>query len=265
MWGEVELLTLHQCLPTLHVNIHPQSDSGLYYYNYKDFNSIVIMALVDSDLKFIYIVVGTNGRVSDGGVWDKCRLSRALEDNTLKISPLEDMPGHQTPVPYVVVANEAFGLKPWMMRPYSRTQLDNNKWIFNYRLSCVHCCVENVFGVLELNRFRVFRQGTAQEPSKDVIITKTACVLHNYLRTESLIHYTYTPVWWIRRTQKLVDLFMELGGKNQNVPYCSFLRKFIFAGKTSERGVLQLLQHKWSSKLAKEHNVLTFYSSSRLP
>lgn len=103
-----------------------------------------------------------------------------MEDNTMKISPLEDLPGHQTPVHYTVVADEAFGLKPWMMRPNPRTQLDNNKRIFNYRLSCV----------VLANTFRVFRQGAALEPSKDVIITKAACVLLNYLRTESL-RYTY--------------------------------------------------------------------------
>lgn len=175
-----------------HVNILPPPNSGSHYYNYKGFNSIVLMALVDADLKFIYIDVGTNGRVSDGGVWAKCGLSRALEDNTLNIPPPEDLPGRQTPVPYVVVADEAFGLKPWMMRPYPRTQLDNNKRNFNYRLSRARRCVENVFGILA-NRFRVFRQAIALEPSKAVIITKAACVLHNYLRTESLTRYTYTP------------------------------------------------------------------------
>lgn len=114
-----------------------------------------------------------------------------MEDNTLNIPPPEDLPGRQTPIPYVVVTDEAFGLKPWMMRPYPRTQLDNNKRNFNYRLSRARRCVENVFGILE-NRFRVFRQAIALEPSKVVIITKAACVLHTYLRTESLTHYTYT-------------------------------------------------------------------------
>ena len=29
---------------------------------------MVLLALVDADLKFIYVDVGTNGRISDGGV-----------------------------------------------------------------------------------------------------------------------------------------------------------------------------------------------------
>ncbi len=34
------------------------------------------MAIVDADYKFIYIDVGTNGRISDGGVWNKTKLKR---------------------------------------------------------------------------------------------------------------------------------------------------------------------------------------------
>lgn len=175
-----------------HISIQPPPNSGSHFYNYKGFNSIVLMALADADLKFIYIDVGTNGRVSDGGVWAKCGLSRALEDNKLNIPPPKALPGRELPVPYAVVADEAFGLKPWMMRPYPRAQLDKNKQIFNYRLSRARRCVENVFGVLA-NRFRVFRQSIPLEPSKAVIITKAACVLHNYLRSGSLTRYTYTP------------------------------------------------------------------------
>lgn len=150
------------------------------------------MALADADLKFIYIDVGTNGRVSDGGVWAKCGLSRALEHDTLHIPPPKELPGRQLPVPYAVVADEAFGLKPWVMRPYPRAQLEKKKQIFNYRLSRARRCVENVFGVLA-SRFRVFHQPIPLEPSKAIAITKAACVLHNYLRTGSLTRYTYTP------------------------------------------------------------------------
>lgn len=113
--------------------------------------------------------------MSDGGVWAKCGLSRALEDKKLSIPPSKELPGRQRPVPYAVVADEAFGLKPWILRPYPRAQLDKNKQIFNYRLSRACRCVENVFGVLA-NRFRVFRQSIPLDPSKAIIITK---VLHN--------------------------------------------------------------------------------------
>lgn len=47
---------------------HIAIKSGSMYYNYKQFCSIVLFALVDADYRFIYVDVGCNGRISDGGV-----------------------------------------------------------------------------------------------------------------------------------------------------------------------------------------------------
>lgn len=182
------------CLGALdgkHISIQPPPNAGSHYYNYKGFNSIVLLALADADLKFTYIDVGTNGRVSDGGIWAKSGLCKALEENSVNMPPPKQLPGCQLPVPYAIVADEAFGLKPWIMRPYPRSQLDKSKQIFNYRLSRARRCVENVFGVLS-NRFRVFKQPILLSPRKARIITKAACVLHNYLRTGQS-RYMYTP------------------------------------------------------------------------
>ena len=53
------------------------------------------MALVDADLKFIYIDVGTNGRVSDGGVWAKLRMrvEDVLPTAAEEIQPAKDNDG----------------------------------------------------------------------------------------------------------------------------------------------------------------------------
>ena len=76
------------CLGVLdgkHINIRPPPGTGSTFYNYKHTFSIVLMALVDSKYKFLYVDVGCNGRISDGAVFGGCSLQDALEKRTSNI------------------------------------------------------------------------------------------------------------------------------------------------------------------------------------
>ena len=53
-----------------HISLfHPKGISS-EYCNYKGFFSLVTLALVDYDYKFMFIDVGCQGRISDGGVYN---------------------------------------------------------------------------------------------------------------------------------------------------------------------------------------------------
>ena len=69
------------------------------------------MAVVDADLMFRYIGNGTNSRISDGGVWNKCSLCEAITGNKLNLPDTEPLSSRTTPTPYMFVADDAFGLK----------------------------------------------------------------------------------------------------------------------------------------------------------
>lgn len=57
-----------------HIAFRAPRSAGSHYYNYKGSHSIVLLAIVDANYKFLYIDVGTNGRVSDGGIYNFCNI-----------------------------------------------------------------------------------------------------------------------------------------------------------------------------------------------
>lgn len=174
-------------LDSKHINIQCPIKGGSAYFYYKGVNSIVLLALVDAHYRFITIGVGSYGRNSDGNVFAKSALGKALENETLDIPQDTPLQENGDPMPYVIVADEAFPLKSYLMRPYCRknvTENEGNK-IFNYRLSRARRVVENAFGILA-NRWRVFRANIQVQPKYVDNIVLAACCLHNML---SRSHY----------------------------------------------------------------------------
>ena len=109
-----------------YISLFHSKGSGSEYYNYKEFFSLVMLALVDQDYKFTFIDVGCQGRISDGGVYSNCSLSNAIENNLLDQptpGPLlisedpEWMHDHETECfPFMIVADNTFPLKPQIQK-----------------------------------------------------------------------------------------------------------------------------------------------------
>ena len=92
-------------------------NSGSCYCNYKGTFSIMLLAVVDAEYKFLYVDVGCSGRVSDGGVFSKCSLHHSLETGTVELPPAIPLPGWTQPVPYFFVADDAFAMRNYIMKP----------------------------------------------------------------------------------------------------------------------------------------------------
>ncbi|KAG0431922.1 hypothetical protein HPB47_021333 [Ixodes persulcatus] len=73
------------------------------------------MTLVDAELNFIFVDVGRNGRMNDSGIWSDCRLKEALERQPPMLPQAELLPRSREVAPYVIVGDEGFGLKHYLM------------------------------------------------------------------------------------------------------------------------------------------------------
>lgn len=159
-----------------HIRIKKPSNSGSYYYNYKNWFSIVLLAVVDANYQFVLVDVGCNGRISDGGVYQNSTISLAFEENTLNIPKPRSLTENSMPIPFMIVADDAFPLKKYIQKPYSQIGLTTEKRIFNYRLSRARRIVENAFGILA-NRFRVFMSPIGIGPEKAEKIVSASCYI----------------------------------------------------------------------------------------
>ena len=127
-----------------HVVVQAPSNSGSLYYNYKHTFSIVLLAVVDANLVFRMVDVGGYGRNSDGGTLSNSPFGQSLRDGTLDLAEDRVIPGAEDrgPMPYVLVADEAFPLRCNLMRPFPGTNLATGRRAFNYRFSRARLIVE---------------------------------------------------------------------------------------------------------------------------
>lgn len=164
-----------------HFRIINPPNSGSAYYNYKKFFSLVLQGVSDADYKFIIVEVGGKGKQSDGGTFHFSRLNRLLTENRFNVPPPQILPGSNLNLPYVLIGDEAYPLKNYLMRPYPSGSLNAEKRIFNKRLSRARVTIECAFGILT-NKFRIFTRSIEANKKHATLIIKVSCLLHNIIR-----------------------------------------------------------------------------------
>ncbi|XP_064122527.1 putative nuclease HARBI1 [Macrobrachium nipponense] len=161
-----------------HIAIKKPKGGVSLYFNYKKFHSIVPMALSDAKYKFLFADIGAEGGAGDGGTWQKCNLARAITNNRAGVPQYRNLPNDDEPIPFHIVADDAFALNPWLMKPYSHQSQDPTERICSYRLSRTCRVVENSFGLLHM-KWRVSGMTMQQDEQVCKKITLYACVMHN--------------------------------------------------------------------------------------
>lgn len=170
-----------------HVKIRAPPNSGSLFFNYKQTFSVVLLAVVDAKYRFVIIDIGAYGKNSDGGIFSNSKLGKGLENNTLSIPPDNILPGTTCSAPHVLVGDEAFPQKTYLMRPYPGAQArdDSEKRYYNYRLSRARRVVENAFGILS-QKFLIYQRTLNLDPENADVIVYATCLLHNFMRNENI-------------------------------------------------------------------------------
>lgn len=163
-----------------HIRMQCPNKGGSLDFNYKGFHSLVLLAVCDASYKFSFTDVGAYGSESDGGIFARSDLGKAIENGSIQFPANKLLPGSDIAFPHFLIGDEAFSLKPYIMRAYPGKKLNDQQRIFNYRLNSVRRIIENSFGLLS-QRFRIFRTEIIAQREKVCQIVQTAICLHNFL------------------------------------------------------------------------------------
>lgn len=194
-----------------HVRIKAPKNSGSTFFNYKDFHSVVMLALVDADNKFVAVDIGSYGREGDAGkciitmnvifnfsdktnfilgIYLKSRFGQKIQKKEFTIPPPQPLPGMNILVPYVILGDEAFALHEHLMKPYPRNQSVADK----LKQSIIIIDFPELAGQLKtplalfVHFFEYFFSQLLRirKPCTDKLIM-CACILYNLLREANIL------------------------------------------------------------------------------
>lgn len=153
----------------------------------RTFFSIVLLAIVDANCKFVAVDIGSYGREGDAGVFMKSNIGKQINSHTFDIPAPKPLQGTNFELPHVIVGDEAFALHENLMKSYPRKAAitDRTKLVYNFRHSHARRVSENAFGIL-CSCFRIFF--TPINCSLDHInnIIMASCIFHNLLRDDAI-------------------------------------------------------------------------------
>jgi len=95
--------------------------SGSTFYNYKGNHSINLLAVCDANYCFTLVDIGAEGRQSDSGIFTRSNFGQRFERNQMNLPQPRPIETFGPALPFVLVADEAFALTHYMMRPYPRS------------------------------------------------------------------------------------------------------------------------------------------------
>ena len=146
------------------------------YHNFKNFYSIVLTAIVDAKYRFIWASCGFPGNNHDSVIFQSTNLFEQVTEHSLIPAMAKEQDG--TDIPPLIIADSAFPLSTWIMKPYGNAVLTQEERYFNYRLSRARMVAEEAYGRLK-GRWRMLLK-KCESKKESLKVMSLACIaLHS--------------------------------------------------------------------------------------
>ena len=166
-------------LDVCHVPIIAPLQSPEDYVNRKGFHAVTLQGLVDSNYRFVDILVGWPVKVHDMRVFKNSQLFFHCCARTFLLLQLSRVISGVR-VPPSIVGDSAYALSDWLMKPYTDNgNLTREQVNFNKILSVTRVVVENAYGRLN-GRFRCIAKRLDLNVETVCLVIAACCVLHNF-------------------------------------------------------------------------------------
>lgn len=130
--------------------------------------------------------IGGYGRRSDGGIFRDFTVGQKFNKAEMNLPKPEPLTVNGPSLPYVLVGDEAFQSTEYLLRRYpGKGGLNQERIIYNYRLSRARRTIENTFGIL-VSRWRILKRPLICTVNKAMKIVQAVVCLHNWLRQQDI-------------------------------------------------------------------------------
>ena len=106
-------------------------ESAKEFHNFKNFYSVVLMALSDLAYRFIWASVGYPGNNHDAIILQSTDLFAKISEGRVLPSVGKSIEGEE--IPFMILDDAAFPHLPWLQKPFTNATLTNQQRYFNYR------------------------------------------------------------------------------------------------------------------------------------
>ena len=151
-------------------------ESAKEYHNFKNFYSIVMMAMVDAKYRIIWASTGFASNAHDSIIFQATDIYAEIARGN-RFPSIAQREGN-VDIPPLILGDSAFPFHTWLMKPYGNAVLTPEQRYFNYRLSRARMVTEGAYGKLK-GRWHVLSRKWKSKV-ETVKATTLACVVpHN--------------------------------------------------------------------------------------